>query len=204
MIAEFSSSLTCAFSTTDDSTHGGATALAINSSGKVLVTADILNDESTLEAVLWRYASSGSLDSSFGDDDEVLTPLAYAEQMTIQSDGKLLLAGITDGGNAVLYLNSDGSLDTSYGDDGLSVTFDGGEGISVLRPGRSQSSATLLGSNCEGMALEPGIESGFFRTFGETARPKFAPSTHTFYFDFILTEWSPRWRSNHSCPRQDA
>jgi hypothetical protein len=55
-----------------------------------------------------------------------------------------------------------------------------------------------------GTSAKVGANIRFFRTFGETARPKFAPSTHTFYFDFILTEWSPRWRSNHSCPRQDA
>ena len=86
---------------------------------------------------LARYNSDGSLDGSFDGDGKLQTDFSSGEDIAnsivVQSDGKILVAGISDEntGNtrfALARYNSDGSLDTSFDADGK-VTTDFGDGI---------------------------------------------------------------------------
>jgi uncharacterized delta-60 repeat protein len=71
-------------------------------------------------------AAPGDLDPSFGGTGIVTTPIgdeAYALALTVQSDGKLVVAGGSQtGGPTLARYNTDGTLDTSFG---------GGTGIVV-------------------------------------------------------------------------
>ena len=75
-------------------------------------------------------AQDGSLDISFGSNGIVTTPIGpgidYAESVAIQSDGKIVVAGVTQGNNdwdfALARYNSDGSLDNTFGSNGIVVT----------------------------------------------------------------------------------
>ncbi|HEX6127104.1 MAG TPA: FG-GAP-like repeat-containing protein, partial [Pyrinomonadaceae bacterium] len=76
-----------------------------------------------------RYNADGSLDTSFSGDGMVMTEVGnagYARSATLQADGKILVAGSTyvDGHEdfAFVRLNSDGSLDTSFDEDGKLTT----------------------------------------------------------------------------------
>jgi len=87
--------------------------------------------------ILTRYNEDGSLDTSFDNDGIVITNIStdndgdYAYAVALQPDGKILL-----GGNAnmnptgfeycLLRFNNNGSLDTSFGGDGIVTTTDGG------------------------------------------------------------------------------
>ena len=77
--------------------------------------------------VLARYNSDGSLDAGFGNGGIVITDMfGHAQTAVFQPDGKLLVAGFhrPAGGTtdmAVLRYNSDGSLDTDFGDGGIAV-----------------------------------------------------------------------------------
>lgn len=74
--------------------------------------------------------TAGSLDPTFGTGGKVLTPIsggdAKAYGIAIQTDGKIVVTGystdVTTGKNfATLRYNSDGSLDTSFGNNGMAI-----------------------------------------------------------------------------------
>lgn len=71
-----------------------------------------------------RLAADGNLDNAFGVDGVVYFDTAlgldYRSAMTVQADGKIIIAGESNDNNAfnVLRLNADGSFDTSFSDDG--------------------------------------------------------------------------------------
>jgi uncharacterized delta-60 repeat protein len=81
-----------------------------------------------------RYNADGTLDSTFDVDGKVLTSINSTSSMgyalTIQNDGKILLAGDYDNDTyhnfAVVRYNADGTLDHSFSMDGKStITIDG-------------------------------------------------------------------------------
>src|SRR5262249_12136562 len=73
-------------------------------------------------------AAAGELDTSFGNGGKVTMNLAgrsiYCDALTIQADGKIIAAGNTSEPDDFLLarLNSDGSIDTSFGSDGKVIT----------------------------------------------------------------------------------
>jgi uncharacterized delta-60 repeat protein len=73
------------------------------------------------------YNPNGSLDATFGDAGQVTTNsfiASIAASMDVAADGKIVFAGPTDRGClacsnfALARYNPDGSLDTSFGDEG--------------------------------------------------------------------------------------
>ncbi|MEW6527710.1 MAG: delta-60 repeat domain-containing protein [Spirochaetota bacterium] len=108
-----------------------AYAMALQSDGKIIV-AGYTNEGGNFNFALARYNTNGSLDTSFDSDGLVYTDLqtgstdiAYA--MAIQSDEKIVVAGYTITGSynadiAIVRYNSDGSLDTGFGTNGIVIT----------------------------------------------------------------------------------
>ncbi|MDO9104182.1 MAG: putative Ig domain-containing protein, partial [Methylovulum sp.] len=100
-------------------------AVSVQSDGKILVAGETWNGSGN-DFSLVRYHSDGSLDTSFDGDGKLVTALNlsydYARSMTLQSDGKILIAGFSQvvghAEFALLRYNSDGSLDSSFGDGG--------------------------------------------------------------------------------------
>jgi uncharacterized delta-60 repeat protein len=79
---------------------------------------------------LYRYNADGGLDTSFGDSGHVSYSVGAgpdaAYTVTVQPDGKLLLAGTSQAANfdasfGIVRLNPDGSLDTSFSGDGKAI-----------------------------------------------------------------------------------
>ena len=85
--------------------------------------------------LLARYTSNGSLDSSFGQDGVVLTPMAHfglfasghAHTVALTSDDKIMVQGevynnLTDKIQlGLIRYNSDGIIDNTYGVDGMAT-----------------------------------------------------------------------------------
>jgi uncharacterized delta-60 repeat protein len=71
----------------------------------------------------YAAAQAGSLDPTFGTNGIVATSLRTASSFALQSDGKIVLAGLGDLGDGVadtlIRLNTNGSLDTSFGESGV-------------------------------------------------------------------------------------
>ncbi|MGF1936166.1 MAG: DUF4347 domain-containing protein [Nostoc sp. ChiQUE02] len=92
--------------------------LVVQADGKILVAG-----ESNGDFALARYNSDGSLDTSFSTDGKVTTdfgllPNEIAYSLVVQADGKILVAGVSNNDFALVRYNSDGSIDTTFDNDG--------------------------------------------------------------------------------------
>lgn len=125
---------------------GWAVDMVVQPDGKILLVGG-----ADANFALVRYNPDGSLDTSFSDDGKLITDLGStdgARSVAIQPDGKILVAGYSVGHNpyssqdfAVVRYNSDGSLDTSFSDDGIITTdfygvYDDGRSIIVQPDGK--------------------------------------------------------------------
>ena len=135
--------------TTDlSSNDDGATAIVIQSDGKIVVAGYADNGYGYDFAVV-RYNIDGSLDTSFSIDGKV--PAVFGSgthvghAVAIQSDGKIIIAG--NGNNtsgydfAVVRYNTDGTRDTTFAGDGAVITdfgssFDGGQAVAIQPDGK--------------------------------------------------------------------
>ncbi|ABL66316.1 M10 family metallopeptidase C-terminal domain-containing protein [Chlorobium phaeobacteroides] len=104
----------------------------VQSDGKIVVLGIFEYKPNAIysDIVLFRFNGDGSVDSSFGSNGNVLTNitrLTHGKSIAFQSDGKIIVAGYDGFAGAttsvlVVRYNSDGSLDTSFGDDGKVIT----------------------------------------------------------------------------------
>ena len=80
-----------------------------------------------------QFLSAGQLDPTFGNGGIVVTDhgLSNASGITVQSDGKILLTATGDdpAGTHLARYNADGSLDSSFGDGGVSSWAIGTSGV---------------------------------------------------------------------------
>ncbi len=106
--------------------HDEAVGVRVLPDGKILVGG--YSSQGATDFAVVRYNADGSLDTTFGGDGMVTTDINglwdQAYSMTVQSDGKILLAGMASGNPssvssfAIVRYNSDGTLDTSFSSDG--------------------------------------------------------------------------------------
>lgn len=160
-------------------------AIALQPDGKI-VAAGFSFTAHIFDFSVVRYNSNGTLDTSFGNGGKVLTDLQNNDDealaMVIQPDGKIVLAGFTADSNfdldfAMVRYQANGSLDTSFGNDGKVITdFDGSDdqGFSLIRqpdgkliaggfaidPKTSESNFALVRYNADGSIDESFGEGG--------------------------------------------
>jgi uncharacterized delta-60 repeat protein len=117
------------FGAGQNATDGG---LAILPSGKIVV-AGYMSTGTSFDFAVYRYLSDGSLDTTFSGDGKVSIGFGagrqdFATDLVIQSDGKIVVSGYTADANfanynfAVVRLNKNGSLDTTFSGDGRQAT----------------------------------------------------------------------------------
>jgi len=122
-----------------------ANAVAIQPDGKIVVVGTTYkqNDFSDEDFAVTRYNADGTLDTTFGHGGKVRTDFpglaAVASSVVIQPDGKIVVAGgafplFTFLGNfEIVRYNSNGTLDRSFGDNGIVTTvFDAGSYASAV------------------------------------------------------------------------
>jgi len=107
-------------------------AVAIQSDGKIVVAGRITVIGTGDDILVLRYNVDGSLDSGFGTNGVVIYDIGYSnlgDAVAIQSDGKIVVSGSSyDGPDRdvlVLRYNTDGSLDSGFGTNGV-ATYDSG------------------------------------------------------------------------------
>ena len=147
--------LTTDFGGGDNGSFGG---LAIQSNGKIVVAGYMFNG-ADYDFAVYRYLSTGSLDTTFSGDGKVRidffgTSLGPGRggglggdstgDLVIQSDGKIVVAGNTCAASsqtncnfAVARLTASGVLDTTFSADGKNITNPGGNdllGALALQP----------------------------------------------------------------------
>lgn len=106
-----------------------ARSVAVQSDGKIVV-AGRSNNGSNYDFSLVRYNSNGSLDNSFDSDGILTTSIGVGDNeayaLAIQSDGKIIVAGISNNGSSIDFTlvryNTNGSLDNTFDTDGIVTT----------------------------------------------------------------------------------
>ncbi|GKS68322.1 hypothetical protein W03_03260 [Nitrosomonas sp. PY1] len=129
--------------------------VVVQPDGKILVVG---TSGSPTAMIVTRYNSDGSLDTSFGGGDGIYSLPAAVQQegnaLTLQTDGKILLAGYSypasQGDFLLVRLNADGSPDASFG---------GGDGI-VTTDISSDDTATTVVVQGDGKILVGGYTNG--------------------------------------------
>ena len=105
--------------------------VALQADGKIIVAGMATSTISGRDFACVRYNADGSLDTTFGTAGIVTTDIQtgsddVAYSLAIQADGKIVLAGYSDNGSnknaAILRLNADGTIDTSFGTSGKVLT----------------------------------------------------------------------------------
>lgn len=98
------------------------TDLAIQNDGRMVVTGRINQGGINDDFAVVRYNDDGSLDSTFSSDGKQFTDFESsfdaATALALQKDGKILLAGYTGNALGFVRYNIDGSLDSSFGNNG--------------------------------------------------------------------------------------
>ncbi len=111
---------------------------AMQANGKIVIAGYTLNSSQYFDRqdfAVARFNTDGSLDNSFAGDGIQVTNFGFndvANCLTILSDGKIVVAGYSNDGNAnigeyydyvaVARYNPDGSLDNTFDDDGIAKT----------------------------------------------------------------------------------
>lgn len=110
-----------------------AQAVAIQPDGKIVVLGKIERPDGyfPFTTVLLRYRTDGTLDPSFGDRGRATHTLRWdstTRALALQADGKILVTGTMMVGErnlrdfGLVRYNPDGTLDSSFGHDGVVVT----------------------------------------------------------------------------------
>jgi uncharacterized delta-60 repeat protein len=146
---------------TGHASYEGAFAILIQSNGKI-VLGGVSNATGSADFALARYNTDGSLDTSFGSGGKVTTDFGgcdscdVATALAIQQDGKIVAAGVSGANDdyfAISRYNSNGSLDTSFGNGGKVLTpFNGfASGVAIQQDGKIVAAGYSGGPNvCNG------------------------------------------------------
>ncbi len=128
----------------------GVSAVAIQADGKIVAVGQVYSFIASAQTIaLARYNPDGSLDATFAREGLKTTALSgtdWASGVSIQSDGRIVAVGggLVDAQGesdfVVVRYNRDGSLDTSFSDDGIQTTDFGGNdeayGVALQLDGR--------------------------------------------------------------------
>jgi uncharacterized delta-60 repeat protein len=154
-----------------------ANGLALQIDGKIVVAGGAgLGVPQDARFALARYNPAGSLDTSFGSAGKVTTDFGSpgaAQDVVLQSNGKIVSAGWANGGLSSFALaryNPDGSLDIGFGSGGRVITTFPAQalayGVSLQQNGKIVAAGSLVNPGTSDFALarykpNGGLDSGF-------------------------------------------
>ena len=157
--------------------------LALQPDGKIVVVGDSYYDKSR-EVLVLRCNSDGSLDSTFGKGG-VATYRSQTKEnkdlsfgVMLQSDARIVVVGSTHNGKnyepMILRYNSDGSLDSSFGKEGV-VTYKGlsdanvwGRAVAIQPDGRIvMVGVSYTTKKCDVLTVRYNADGSLDKGFGE-------------------------------------
>ncbi|MET0753881.1 MAG: FG-GAP-like repeat-containing protein [Pyrinomonadaceae bacterium] len=150
-------------------------ALAVQSDGKILVAAS--SGQYPRPAVVLRYNADGTLDTTFGSNGILSTPVEQPEDILVTADNKILIAGTAginnpNPGAQIAKLNSNGTLDTSFGSNGMVTASRTGfylprtDKIAIQPDGRIVLSASASPTVSRGQLYRFNTDGSIDNTFG--------------------------------------
>ena len=127
--------------------------IAIQKDGKIITAGWTFDDYGAGGFFLARYNKNGTLDAGFGNNGWVVTPIngtGLIFSIAIQEDGKIIVGGDADGYDNLLTrftlarYNINGTLDQSFGQNGIVQTIFPVQGWSELRSLKIQPDGKIL------------------------------------------------------------
>ena len=109
--------------TTDIGFQSFALNIALQTNGKIIV----VGKGNSTNFTTIRYNSDGTLDGTFGTNGIVQTSFShpvFPSSLAIQSDGKIITAGLATETVQLVRYNTDGTVDTTYGNNGIVALLD--------------------------------------------------------------------------------
>jgi len=161
--------------TTKLDAHSAASyGVVIQSDGKIVVAGSVIIETGNPYSVaVVRYNPDGSLDTTFGSGQGFVTTAPtpttyYARAVALQQDGKIVAAGYGAGDFLVVRYNTDGSLDTGFGNAGIVTTDIGGGNSDYAYAVAIQSDGKIVAAGVKdrGMA-DPDIAVVRYDTLGD-------------------------------------
>lgn len=131
-----------------------AQSVAIQADGKIVVAGSGSGSGFGNDIAVARYNADGSLDTGFDADGKALADLGFSDNgnsVTLQKDGKIVVAGMSGDNFALVRFNANGSLDTGFDTDGKLTTDFG-----------SYDQATSVALQADGKIVVAGTSSGAF------------------------------------------
>ena len=103
--------------------------VTVQADGKIVVAGYGASSQAGNDFAVVRYTANGTLDTTFGTGGKIVTPIGagtsndYAYSVTVQADGKIIVAGQgfgigTSNDFAVVRYTANGTLDTTFGPGG--------------------------------------------------------------------------------------
>lgn len=116
--------------------HTGALGCQIQSDDKIIVCGFSIIE--TRQVIVFRLNANGTDDTSYGNNGLTSTQVgasAQAEAVTIDANNKILVTGSSENMLLLIRYNTDGSLDQSFGNEGVLATrvgnINGGFGVAI-------------------------------------------------------------------------
>ena len=91
--------------------------ITTDSQGRILVAGRCSSNSEGSTMYIWRYNSDGKLDTSFGNNGIITN--SNGNSITLDSHGRILVAGKIGNDMAIWRYTEDGKLDTSFGNGGV-------------------------------------------------------------------------------------
>jgi uncharacterized delta-60 repeat protein len=123
--------------------------IVVQADGKIVVAGCVIRGGGFRFAVA-RYETDGDLDPTFGGDGKVVTRFTdgwdEAQAVALQEDGKIVAAGTANQRRfAVARYETDGTLDTTFGGDGLATAnLTSGQGFEVANDVAIQANGKIV------------------------------------------------------------
>lgn len=159
-------------------TNDKVTGLVLQPDGKIVASVGYNSANSSAGAVDFkalRLNANGSMDASFGSNGFVTVDTGSGDEarsLALQDDGKVVLYGADDSGLVAARLQSDGSVDTSFGVAGVAHVagfFAGAAGVAIQSDGKILLEGTSFNGQFALSRLNAnGTADGSFGTSGTT------------------------------------
>ena len=169
--------------------EGSLLDLSVDAANNIYISGNVVNSDNTKSIIVLKLLPNGTLDTSFGDNGSSrihYNPWGFVSKNIVLDNGKIVLVGrINSNTNDILIvrLNTDGSLDTSFGANGR-VTIDSGFGDDRAYTVTEYNNSLIIGGilwNQEGKSdfavLKLNMDGSMDTSFGEGGISKLSISS---------------------------